>query len=199
MKICLVTYCDTTFKIILSQFEKSKAEYCAKHNLDFYCSAVKFNQEFKLGWLKIDILLQYLKIYDYVYITDYDSVIIDNNYDVRKLIEKSDNADVICSELNGGFKLLGCSIFKSSDKIISFLTHIRLKYHNLKSNSFYAEEIPFNLLMNEFKIKTYVENDINYIYDIHQGTPKFIIHYAGVSNPMKIKKLYEKKFNNTRQ
>jgi len=195
MKICLVTYSDNIFKTILSKFEKSKSEYCVKHKLDFHYENIEENLQFKAGWLKIDILIKYLKTYDYVFITDYDSVIINDNYDIRKLIELSNSADVICSQLNDGFKLLGCSIFKSSYKTIFFLKYILRLKDNKKS--FYAEELPFNSLIDNFKIKVYVENDINHIVNIHNNDPKFILHYAGVSNPVMIKKLHEERFNNT--
>jgi hypothetical protein len=197
MKICLVTYADNIFKTILSEFEKSKSEYCLKHNLDFHYENIDSNLQFKAGWSKIDILLKYLKIYDYVFITDYDSVIIDSDYNIRELIELSDNSDVICSQLSNGFKLLGCSIFKSSYKTIFFLKYILRLRDNTKS--FYAEELPFNSLIDNFKIKIHVENNINHIVNIHDDESKFMLHYAGISNAFKIKKMHEKRFNRAGQ
>lgn len=193
MKICLVTYSDTIFRALLSKFEKSKYEYCNKHQLDFHYESINSDHPFKVSWLKIDILLKYLELYDYVYVADYDSVIINDNYDIRKLIKESNNADVICNQLDNGFKLIGCSIFKSSDKTKLFLKHILTFKDNTKS--FYAEETPFNLMLEEFKIRVHIEKDINHIINIHDGKPNFMLHYAGVSNPIKIKKLHVETFN----
>jgi len=193
MKIGLVTYSDNIFRIVLSKFEKSKEKYCSKYQLDFHYESINFDNTFKLSWLKIDILLKYLELYDYVYVTDYDSVIINDDYDIRKLIKESNNADVICNQLDSGFKLIGCSIFKSSVKTKLFLKHILTFKDN--SRSFYAEETPFNLMLEEFKIKVHIEKNINHIINIHDGKPNFMLHYASVSNPLKIKKIHAETFN----
>jgi hypothetical protein len=194
-KVCLVTYSDKFFKILLRSFEKTKLEYCKEHNIDFFFEEVLNLHNEKLGWKKIELIKKYLLLnYDYVIMTDYDSVVVNNKYNVLDLIESSNDADIICSKLENGFMLLGCSIFKNT-AVVKELLNFLITNKSLNRKDFLAEEKIFNDNLHLFPLRLYVDSNINCIYNIHTLKEPFILHYAGVGNPIKIKQEHAKRYN----
>ena len=197
-KICLITYSDDIFRLILRAFETTKVEYCKKNNIDFYFEEVSGEYNQKLGWRKLNFILKYLELgYDYVIITDYDSVIIDINYNINSLIKASNNADIICSALETEFVLLGCSIFKNTPTVKELLTFL-LRSDSYNNSDFLAEEKIFNDSLSKFPLSIFIDPNINCIYNIHQLDNPFLLHYAGVSNPLHIKYEHAKRYNTKR-
>lgn len=194
-KICLVTYSNDIYRIVLRSFELTKSIYCEKHNIDFFFEKVSNSCEEKLGWKKINIALKYLLLdYDYVIITDYDSVIVNDNYNVLDLIKYSNNADIICSKLEHEFMLLGCCILKNTAVVREMFSWL-IKNKGLDSKSFLAEEAIFNNNLYRFPLKLHVDSNINSVYNIHSLRSPFILHYAGIGNPLRIKYEHSKRYN----
>lgn len=194
-KICLVTYSDDIYRIVLRSFELTKSTYCKKHNIDFFFEGVSSSCDEKLGWKKINIALKYLLLdYDYVIITDYDSVIINDRYSVIDLIESSNNADIICSKLEHEFMLLGCCILKNTTvvkEMFSWLTNNK----GLDAKGFLAEEAIFNNNLSRFPLILHVDSNINCVYNMHSLKNPFMLHYAGIENPLRIKHEHSKRYN----
>ncbi len=194
-KICLVTYSDRFFRILLRSFEKTKLEYCKEHNIDFFFEEIFNSYNEKLGWKKIELVKKYILLdYDYVIITDYDSVVANKDYNVFNLIKSSNSADIICSKLDTGFVLLGCSIFKNTNTVKELLDFLIFN-KDINSRDFLAEEKIFNDNLHLFPLRLHVDSNINCIHNIHTLEKPFILHYAGIGNPIKIKHEYRKRYN----
>ena len=193
-KIALLTYADDYFETILKSFKFSKLEYCQENNIEFIFIPISRDSNNKLSWRKIDILLQYIEQYDAVIITDYDSVIINTQFNIRELLEKYSDRDVICSSLDSGLKLLGCSVWYNTinTRNILYALHSEKQKDDI---SFLAEEAAFNKLINTMPINIALDNTINSIYNIHTCNNPFILHYAGIGNPYLIKKKHEERCN----
>lgn len=197
MKICLITYADYYFRSVLSSFEKSKIDFCASNNIDFIFESIKVANE-KTSWAKIDLILKHIHAYDAVIICDYDSVIVDTNYNIHLLLEKYKGlSDCVCAELANGFALIGCSIWYNTLNSISVLKRIR----HLKIDgdmSFLAEETVFNEVIKMLPLRIAINNSVNTIHNLHNYDDPFLLHYAGVSNPFKIKQLEQERQYNCR-
>lgn len=191
MKILLVTYCDRIYKNILRDFEETKVLYCNKYQLDFKCVTIDNLIPYKKGWLKVDILKECLNQYDYVFITDYDTVIVDQTFDIYDLIRRSNGCDIICNELPNGFKLLGSSIFKNSENNRIIIDKL---LNSVRDNNFLAEEQVFNQISSDLTF--YIEPRINIVHKLHNNNTPFILHFADERNPFNIKYIYGKAYRN---
>lgn len=194
MKVCLITYADIYFRSVLYSFEKSKINFCKNNSIDFIFESIERSNE-KLSWLKIDLLLKYIERYDAIIISDYDSVVSNKNYDIQSLLKTHrENADCICSGLSHDFKLLGCSIWYNTPNTINILKRIRqLKIEG--DISFLAEEAVFNEVIKTYSLQMVIDNNVNCIYGIHDIKNPFLLHYASVGNPFKIKTLEQKRLH----
>lgn len=192
MKICLVTYANNYFRYILKNpFEISKILFCNNNNIDFKFEQITKTYNFKLSWFKLKLILKYFKLnYDVVIITDYDSVIINQNYDIHSLLNIK--TDIICNQLPNGFKLIGCSIWYNTPQSNRILNNL---IHSNYNNIFLAEEKQFNDLLPNFNIDILIEENINCINSVHNNKNPFIMHYANVGNPYKIKLLHNTIYN----
>jgi len=197
MKVCLITYADYYFRSVLSSFEKSKIDFCRSNNIDFIFESIKVSNE-KTSWSKIDLILKHICMYDAVIICDYDSVVIDTNYNIRPLLEKYKGlSDCVCAELANGFTLIGCSIWYNTLNSINVLKRIRqLKIDG--DMSFLAEEAVFNEVIKTLPLRIAINNNVNTIYNLHNYDDPFLLHYAGVGNPFKIKQLEQERQYNCR-
>lgn len=191
MKVCLITYADVYFRSVLYSFEKSKIDFCKNNSIDFIFESIERSNE-KLSWLKIDLLLKYIKRYDVIIITDYDSVVSNESYDILSLLKTHQGkTDCICSQLSQ-LKLLGCSVWYNTQNTIDVLNRIR----QLKIDgdiSFFAEEAVFNEVLKTHPLQMVIDNDVNCIYDAHDIKNPFLLHYASIGNPFKIKALEQKR------
>lgn len=195
MKVCLITYADDYFKSVLFSFEKSKIDFCNRNNIDFIFESIKVRNE-KTSWAKIDLALKHISAYDAIIISDYDSVVINEKYCIHSLLEKHKGlADCICAELSNGFALIGCSIWYNTLNANRVLNRISQLKRN-EDMSFLAEEAVFNEVIKTLPLRIAIDNNVNTIHNLHDIDDPFLLHYAGVSNPFKIKHLeQERQYN----
>lgn len=192
MKLCLATYGDIFFKLSLKSFAESKKRYCEKHDIDYVFVEI-VPTSYKAGWDKLRIIKTYLEYYDGVYITDMDSVVFDDSINIATLIPP--HTDILCAELNNGFKLTGCSIWMNTPNTQKILDHL---LYIVKDSAYFAEEGPFNTFpFDEFNVE--INNTINCIYNHHEIRNPLMMHYAGIGNPYAIKKQHEKTLCNLRE
>lgn len=187
MKICVVTYADRFWRLCLKSFEKTKQEFCNKHNIDFHVVNIDVTDNEKTGWKKVGIVQHFLKTYDVVYITDYDSVFI-NDIDIERLIPPG---DMICGYNKNVGYLLGCSIFRNTTRVNHVLEKLAISTFSRKT--FLAEEAAFNEIIKTFPLDIKIDDSINHIHNFTAGTPEFMIHYATLGNPLEIKILYDER------
>ena len=197
MKVCLITYADYYFRSVLASFEKSKIDFCKRNNIDFIFESIKVSNE-KTSWSKIDLILKHMHVYDAVIISDYDSLIIDKNYNIHHLLEKHKGlSDCICAELTNGFTLIGCSIWYNTPNSRSVLKCIsQLKIDG--DMSFLAEEAVFNEVIKTLPLRIAINNNVNTIHNLHDYDDPFLLHYASVGNPFRIKQLEQERQYNCR-
>ena len=187
MKICLITYADYYFRTILKTFEQSKVDYCEKHNYTFIFEDIDANVPHKVGWEKVKIVKRYIEDYDVVYMTDFDSVIVNDSVKIEDLVNKSD--DMVISTLEDGFKLLGGSIWVNNDNTINLLNKL---CECPVDNTYKAEEDALDKLdVSMYNIR--INNSVNCIHGIHDVVNPLLLHFAGMYNPYTIKREYKNK------
>ena len=85
---------------------KNKQRYCNKFGIDFKGETERLDFRVHLGWNKLAYLKRYMNYFDYVFWTDDDSLIMNFNLDLRKIIDLYPKADIIFSldqnSLNSG-------------------------------------------------------------------------------------------------
>lgn len=192
MKLLKLTYSNNIFRYILRTFEEKKREFCLKNKIDF--EYVNCDLSYKYGWYKIFLYDKFLKgNYDAIWISDYDSTIINESYEIKKSIDL--NLDGLVSKLpNSNFNLFGSAILTNNKKVRDVISDTCKKFTRLeKSKNFLAEEE----ILNSYGLDLKIDNNINCIYGIHNISNPFLIHFAGKSNPYNIKNAYSE-YNTTK-
>jgi len=192
MKICVITYGDFYFRTVLKVFESSKRDYCSRHNYTFISEDVDRDVSYKLGWEKVKLAKKYIKDYDIVYMTDFDSVIVNAAIKIEDLVHEYD--DIVVSTLEDGFKLLGGSIWVKTENTIRLLDSL---CNFPFDNEFLAEETALDKLDTSM-YNIHLNNTVNCIYGIHEYENPLLLHFAGIQNPYKIKREYEQTQDKTR-
>ena len=186
MKICLITYADFYFRTVLKHFEQSKRDYCERHNYTFIFEDIDANVGHKLSWDKLAIVKRYIEDYDIVYVTDFDSVIINDTIKIEDIVGES--SDMVLAELEDGFKLLGASIWVNTPNSIKLLNEL---CECPVDNSFLAEENALDNL--DLSMYSIAHNDtVNCIHGTHEMESPLLLHFAGMYNPYTIKREYER-------
>lgn len=224
MKICLLTlvigkeYYDTV-KLGID----SKKKYCAKHGYDFIIGdETIYDRDRPIAWSKIKMIQKYIHNYDYIFCSDADVIIMNNNHKLETFINKylSNSKKLVVTHdfLNIN---TGNIILKNCVEIIELMDNIYKQTQYLNHN--WWEQMAFIYLYNiseiirkyTFVIKeshilnAYVTELPNYPLPESNKyrTGDFLIHLAGIDNNTDLKNLMnicsdinkkenENKFNN---
>ncbi len=201
-KILIFTYHTTmthegkTFEEVGNLTLSSKQDYCNRHGYDFVCKTDNFTSFKKnrvIGWERIDMFLEYLDSYEWVWMLGADTMImnqtiklediIDDNYDMI-LARNFNNKDII--EINSDSWLV-----KSSEWSRNFLNKINKKEHLYNTWGFEQSAAIEELNNNTETLKhiKLVHNRVfnSYWHHWHIETNNFkfgdfVLHDAGTSN-----------------
>lgn len=183
MKIAVISYADPYYRSILKPLEQTKIQYCERHGYDYIFEEISVDNEHKNSWDKIPILKKYLDRYDIIFMTDHDSFIF--NPDIK--LEDLPKADIIGAKLpHQDFYMIGCAVWfntPGAHEILNALNEADF------TDAYRAEEEAYNALdLKKFQIL--VDIRVNNVYNIHHEKDPLLLHYAGVSNPYIMKRLY---------
>jgi hypothetical protein len=136
-KIALVTLFDDGYSDLAKYSKKNFEDYCNKYNIDFICYDDIIDKTRPPHWSKIDAVLMNIEKYDWVWWLDIDSLIMDNEFDMRDILDE--NYDMIFTEsrdqfvpenrkidqdahyVDGSYISNGSSFYKNSSTAIQFL------------------------------------------------------------------------------
>jgi hypothetical protein len=130
-KIALVTLFDKEYSNLAEYSESNFKNYCDKHNIDFICYDDVIDKTRPPHWSKIDAVLMNIEKYDWVWWLDIDSLIMDNEFDVRDILDE--NYDMIFTHsedypikgqsyvIDGSYVSNGSAFYKNSSLAIQFL------------------------------------------------------------------------------
>lgn len=130
-KIALVTLFDSGYSH-LAEYSKSNFEdYCDKHGIDFICYDDIIDKTRPPHWSKIDAVLMNIEKYDWVWWLDIDSLIMDSEFDVRRILDEDYDMIFTHSEnypikgqdyvIDGSYVSNGSAFYKNSSSAIQFL------------------------------------------------------------------------------
>jgi hypothetical protein len=131
MKIKIVQYYYSHDKNYLINAEKINLEYCKKFNIDFYCEKnsekiLKESEGRNFSWYKLKLLLENLQNenYDYVIYIDSDAIFINNDFDIRNIIQAHQTDLIIGEDFGPDLINGGVLIFKNTEWSKNFLTRV---------------------------------------------------------------------------
>lgn len=171
-------------------------EYSQIHGYDFYVKTKGFNKLKSMGWPKIDVIIERIPFYDWIFYVETDSLLmnqtirlenlIDNNYDM--ILTETTRQDKI--QVNTGPMLVKCSEW-SKDFLNGLLYKDKYWNDNMHEQGAINEEI---------NQKKWIRNHISirdlrffnsFAHEWHKENNfqigDFICHGAGSSNDYRVK------------
>ena len=117
MKIAVITFLvGPDYKRWMDPGIQSKREWCARHGYDFHCGGeTVWDRTRPIPWSKLLYLQQFLKDYDYLFVSDADVLITNPALKIEDVIlPQLGTKDLLwtmdaCDHLNSGNMLLRCS------------------------------------------------------------------------------------------
>ena len=123
--------------------EEINRSYCQKFDIDYFVEKdkqlideVRYDRSY--CWFKIQMITKILKQkeYEYVMFVDADAIFVRNDFDIKELIDKYKESDLIISEDFGpDIVNTGVMIFKNTDWSIEFLEKIENEFKEFRENS----------------------------------------------------------------
>ena len=184
---------------------KSKQAYCEKNGYDFYRLCETLDQTRPLAWSKIKAVQQVLKDYDWVFWTDADSVIMNDNVLLEDFIDPNSHF-IICYDHCSEDVNSGQFLIKNTDKAMHFLNTVYAKdeyiNHILWENRAIMDVIKEPEFGEGFT-KILPQRMMNsFVYGIHNENPEacyepgdFIVHLPGLRNLEHLKSLMDSFFD----
>jgi len=169
MKYAILDCHNKDYDYIFSLTKKSKEKYCKKFGLDF----LVFNFELKYRtqhWGRILGIKKYLKKYDYIIYLDTDSLILNFELDLKKIISEFFEKKIITGPLpeqghigTNGLIVKNCAwCFEFLDKWYAQIQFINAPYHGSPSCGLFDDggmDIPTE------KWIFYEQSAFHYLYD----------------------------------
>lgn len=135
MRIKLVTLYDEKFEAIGKLSSKIMAAYCAKRGYEFICYNHLPDRSRRANWNKVKIIEQELDGCDWVLWMDADSIPVNNNFAVERLISQCDGKDLIISGDDAGL-CSGIFLIRNCSWSLKFLQSLwflgQMKYGHAK-------------------------------------------------------------------
>ena len=199
MNIAILTLIiGDTYKNTVSLATNSKKEYCEKHNYTFIIGdECIYDKNRPIAWSKIKLIQKYLTDYDYIFLSDADVIIMNDNIRIEDYINKyfKKNTKILLTRDQQNLNT-GNMIIKNDTDVFNLLDKVYKETDFI--NSVWWEQSAFIHLFDKNKYIrdfTYViENShiLNaYIIEIpglvlpercKYRTGDFLIHLAGIDN-----------------
>ena len=181
-----------TFNELAKLTQPSKEAYAAAHGHDFYCKTQDFAKDKAIGWAKIEIALEKMSQYDWLFYVECDAMIMNQTIRLENIID--DSRDIIIAEskyrhnfqgINTGVMLIKCSEWNRQ-----FFQHLCEKgqYHN---GNWFEQGAIIEEVKNDSGVRAHFKLVNNRLFNsyYHKDTPDenfrvgdFVCHAAGISN-----------------
>lgn len=218
MRIAVLTLViGDKYKSAVSLGTESKIKYCQKNNYNFIIGGDEvYDKSRPIAWSKIKMIEKYLPNYDYIFVSDADVIIMNDDIKIESFIEKYMNQKILLVSKDWQNINTGNIIIKNCDEIYSLMKNIWKQTQFL--NHGWWEQAAFIHLYNsnaEIRDYTYVLEEshlinayvITFDFNIPETnkyrTGDFLIHLAGIDgisdleNMLKIcNNIKEKELNN---
>ena len=177
LSVGVVTLWTPEIKDWCARHAEDKATYCSRWGLNFYPYEDKLDHNREPTWSKIIALQKHLPSHDWLFWTDADTVITNNQFDIRALCDN--DYDLIITHDHAGFNA-GAFFIRNTPYGHEFLR--RVWENNVRT--FHYEQtamIAVMATMPELRVKIAPKNSFNSYWFEHRPGD-FIFHAAGEHN-----------------
>lgn len=112
IKIAVISLYDKPYESIGKYGHLNKQKYCLKHDYDFFLYTDKLDNKRKTQWSKIIAIQNHLRSYDWIFWSDADALIMNENIKLESLIDENYNIIITrdCNHINtGNFFIKNCA------------------------------------------------------------------------------------------
>jgi len=201
MRFLIFTFCDPlsrhegpTFGELSKLTLPSKEQYAKIHSYDFYNKAGNFDKNKSIGWAKIDIILDKINQYDWLFYVECDAMIMNPTIRLQNLVDENYDIIISRSKCGEGFTNIntGILLIKCSEWSKQFFNKLNTKQNYFNNNWFEQGAIiqeldnseilkHFKFVQNRFFNSFYHRGDHIFL-DENFKVGDFICHAAGISN-----------------